>query len=92
MNTIKHVAIIMDGNGRWGLKKNKSRNFGHQEGLKAVEKVINASIKHNIKSNSHQNFDIFIHKLGTSITSLHKPKNSIVSKLFISPTITKFNT
>ena len=45
----KHVAIIMDGNGRWGLKKKKTRNFGHKEGIKTVEKIINASIENNIK-------------------------------------------
>jgi undecaprenyl diphosphate synthase len=39
----------MDGNGRWGLKKKKSRNLGHKEGLKAVEKIIKQSIKKNIK-------------------------------------------
>ena len=44
-----HVAIIMDGNGRWGLKKNKSRNFGHRMGVLNVEKIINASIKKKIK-------------------------------------------
>ena len=49
MNSLNHVAIIMDGNGRWGLKKNKSRNFGHKEGLKTVEKIINISIKNKIK-------------------------------------------
>ena len=48
MNSLKHVAIIMDGNGRWGLKNKNSRNAGHQRGLKTVEKIINASIKHNI--------------------------------------------
>ena len=48
MNPIKHVAIIMDGNGRWGLKHKKSRNFGHKEGLKTVEKIINTSIKKKI--------------------------------------------
>ena len=36
----KHVAIIMDGNGRWGLKKKKSRNYGHSVGVKNVEKII----------------------------------------------------
>ncbi len=41
----KHVAIIMDGNGRWGLKKNKTRNHGHLQGIKTVEKIINASLK-----------------------------------------------
>ena len=49
MNPLNHVAIIMDGNGRWGLKKKKSRNFGHKEGLKTVEKIINISIKNKIK-------------------------------------------
>ena len=39
MNSINHVAIIMDGNGRWGIKHKKSRNFGHKEGLKTVEKA-----------------------------------------------------
>ena len=49
MNSPKHVAIIMDGNGRWGLKKKKSRNYGHTEGVKVVEKVIEASISNKIK-------------------------------------------
>jgi len=48
MNKLNHVAIIMDGNGRWGLKKNKSRNYGHLKGLKSVEEAIKASIKKNI--------------------------------------------
>ena len=51
MNLIKHVAIIMDGNGRWGIKKKKSRNFGHKEGLKTVERIIKASLKSYIYSN-----------------------------------------
>jgi len=49
MNKLNHVAIIMDGNGRWGLKKRGSRNYGHLKGLKAVEKVIKASIKQKIQ-------------------------------------------
>ena len=49
MNPIQHVAIIMDGNGRWGIKKKNNRNFGHQEGLKVVEKIINYSIKKKIR-------------------------------------------
>ena len=49
MNSIKHVAIIMDGNGRWGLKHKKSRNLGHKEGLKTVEKIIKTTIKNKIK-------------------------------------------
>ena len=49
MNSIRHVAIIMDGNGRWGLKNKKSRNLGHKAGLKTVEKIIEQSIKNKIK-------------------------------------------
>jgi undecaprenyl diphosphate synthase len=49
MNPLKHVAIIMDGNGRWGLKHKNSRNSGHKAGLKTVEKIIKVSIKHKIK-------------------------------------------
>ncbi len=49
MNSPKHVAIIMDGNGRWGIKKKKSRNFGHSEGVKTVEKIIEAAVKNKIK-------------------------------------------
>ena len=49
MNPIQHVAIIMDGNGRWGLKHKQSRNSGHRAGLKTVEKIIKATIKNKIK-------------------------------------------
>jgi len=49
MNPLNHVAIIMDGNGRWGLKNKKSRNAGHKEGLYTVEKIIKTSIKQKIK-------------------------------------------
>ena len=49
MNPLYHVAIIMDGNGRWGLKHKKSRNAGHKAGLDTVEKVIKETIKQKIK-------------------------------------------
>ena len=49
MNPINHVAIIMDGNGRWGLKHKNSRNAGHKAGLKTVEKIIAVSLKQKIK-------------------------------------------
>ena len=48
MTSPKHVAIIMDGNGRWGINKKKSRNYGHKKGVLNVEKIINASIKNKI--------------------------------------------
>ena len=44
MNELNHVAIIMDGNGRWGLKKKNSRNYGHLKGLKTVETIIKSSV------------------------------------------------
>ena len=49
MNPLSHVAIIMDGNGRWGLKHKKSRNSGHKAGLNTVEKIIKETIKNKIK-------------------------------------------
>ena len=50
MNELNHVAIIMDGNGRWGLKKRRARNYGHLHGIKTVETVIKSSL---IKKISH---------------------------------------
>ena len=49
MNPLNHVAIIMDGNGRWGLRHKNSRNAGHKAGLNAVEKIIKETIKQKIK-------------------------------------------
>ena len=48
MNPLNHIAIIMDGNGRWGLKNHNSRNKGHKAGLETVEKIIKESIKQKI--------------------------------------------
>ena len=49
MNPLNHVAIIMDGNGRWGLKNKNSRNAGHKAGIKTVELIIKEAINQNIK-------------------------------------------
>ena len=49
MNPLNHVAIIMDGNGRWGIKYKNSRNAGHKAGLNTIEKIIKETIKHNIQ-------------------------------------------
>ena len=49
MNLLNHVAIIMDGNGRWGLNKKNSRNLGHKQGLLTVEKIIKKSIEKKIR-------------------------------------------
>ena len=49
MNPIKHVAIIMDGNGRWGIKNKQSRNLGHKAGLLTAEKIIKKTVQNKIK-------------------------------------------
>ena len=68
MNPIKHVAIIMDGNGRWGTNKGKSRNFGHKEGIKTVEKVIKETLKNKIK---------YLTLYAFSTENWKRPKNEI---------------
>ena len=68
MNPLKHVAIIMDGNGRWGLKHKKSRNQGHKAGLNSVETIIKASIKKKIK---------YLTLYAFSTENWKRPKNEI---------------
>ena len=68
MNSLQHVAIIMDGNGRWGIKKKKSRNFGHKAGLETVEKIIKSSIKNKIK---------YLTLFAFSTENWKRPKNEI---------------
>ena len=48
MNALNHIAFIMDGNGRWGKKKNKGRNYGHLKGVETVKKIVTSSIKFKI--------------------------------------------
>ena len=48
MNNLNHVAFIMDGNGRWGKKNRKSRNFGHIKGVEIVKNIVKSSIKYKI--------------------------------------------
>ena len=45
MNKLNHIAFIMDGNGRWGNKKKKGRNYGHIKGVDTIKKIIKGSIK-----------------------------------------------
>ena len=68
MNPIKHVAIIMDGNGRWGIKNKKSRNLGHRAGLITVEKIIKQTIKKKIK---------YLTLYAFSTENWKRPKNEI---------------
>ena len=68
MNELNHVAIIMDGNGRWGLKKKRTRNYGHLKGLKSVETVIKAAIKQQISYLTLYTF---------STENWRRPKNEI---------------
>ncbi len=61
MNNLNHVAIIMDGNGRWGLKKKRSRNYGHLKGIKTVETVIKFSlIKKIVHTGTFQRYSMFL--------------------------------
>ena len=69
MNPIKHVAIIMDGNGRWGVKHKQSRNAGHRAGLNTVDLIINHCINHKIK---------FLTLYTFSSENWKRPKNEIV--------------
>ena len=48
MNRLNHIAFIMDGNGRWGVKKKRGRNYGHLEGVKVVKKIVKTLVKKNI--------------------------------------------
>ncbi len=68
MNPIKHVAIIMDGNGRWGIKYKKSRNLGHKAGLNTVEKIIKSAIYHKIQ---------YLTLFAFSTENWKRPKNEI---------------
>ena len=68
MNPLKHVAIIMDGNGRWGVKHKKSRNLGHKEGLNTVEKIIKSSVKNKVK---------YLTLYAFSTENWKRPKNEI---------------
>ena len=69
MNPIKHVAIIMDGNGRWGVKHKQSRNAGHRAGLNTVDLIINHCINRKIK---------FLTLYTFSSENWKRPKNEIV--------------
>ena len=68
MNPIKHVAIIMDGNGRWGVINKNSRNLGHKEGLITVENIIRETIKKKIK---------YLTLFAFSTENWKRPKNEI---------------
>ena len=68
MNPVRHVAIIMDGNGRWGVKHKQSRNAGHKAGLNTVDLIINQCIHHKIE---------FLTLYTFSSENWKRPKNEI---------------
>ena len=87
MNPLNHVAIIMDGNGRWGLKNKNSRNAGHKQGLNTVEKIIEATIKHKIR---------FLTLYAFSTENWKRPKKEIkylfnLLETFLTKRIEEFN-
>ena len=74
MNSPEHVAIIMDGNGRWGIKKKKSRNFGHSQGVKTVEKIIEEAIYNKVRYLTLYTF---------STENWKRPKNEITFLIYL---------
>jgi undecaprenyl diphosphate synthase len=68
MNQLNHVAIIMDGNGRWGIKHKNSRNAGHKEGLNTVKKIIEETINQKIK---------YLTLFAFSTENWKRPKNEV---------------
>ena len=94
MSLPKHVAIIMDGNGRWGIKKKKTRNFGHKKGLEIIEKIVDFSIKKRIsaltlytfstenwkrpKKEINYLFSLLENYLTNEISKLHSKKYSLL--------------
>ena len=68
MSKLNHVAFIMDGNGRWGKKKGRGRNYGHLKGVETVKKIVASSIKNNI---SYVTFYVF------SSENWNRPKREI---------------
>ncbi|OTA16648.1 undecaprenyl diphosphate synthase [Xenorhabdus vietnamensis] len=84
----RHVAIIMDGNGRWAKQRGKLRVFGHRAGIKAVRSAVSFSVKHNIESLtlyafSSENWnrpqqevsslmELFVFALDNEVKNLHK--------------------
>jgi undecaprenyl diphosphate synthase len=87
MNQINHVAIIMDGNGRWGIKYKKTRNAGHNAGLKSLETIIRASISRKIK---------YLTLYAFSTENWKRPKKEVnfllnLLETFLSKKINEFN-
>ena len=87
MNPLNHVAIIMDGNGRWGLNNKNSRNAGHKAGLYVVENIINQTLKFKIK---------YLTLFAFSTENWRRPKNEInylflLLEKFISKNLVKFH-
>jgi len=74
MSSPKHVAIIMDGNGRWGLKKKKSRNYGHAEGVKVLKEIISEAITNKVK---------FLTLYAFSTENWRRPKKEIAFLIYL---------
>ena len=75
MNRLHHVAIIMDGNGRWGLKNKKSRNAGHREGLNIVEEIISDADHLDLKKIADEIGDVYYEDVNIT-GKLKRPKKA----------------
>ena len=88
MNPIKHVAIIMDGNGRWGIKKKNSRNAGHRAGLNTIEEIIEASKIANAYDfimQTENEFETNIGEKGDKLSGGQKQRISIARAILKNP-------
>jgi undecaprenyl diphosphate synthase len=87
MTTINHVAIIMDGNGRWGIRNKKNRNLGHKQGLVTLETIVKKTIRKKIK---------YLTLFTFSTENWKRPKNEIkylfnLLDVFLTKKLNKFH-
>ena len=75
-----HIAIIMDGNGRWAKKRGLPRFLGHKEGVKAVKKIITHAAKNHLKALS-----IFAFSASCSIASLNPIPSIFIKNVYVFP-------
>ena len=74
MNPLNHVAIIMDGNGRWGLQKKNNRNYGHQRGIHTLEKIINVTKPDFERANNQT----FIDSVGACVNYIYHTTTDVI--------------
>jgi len=79
MNKLNHIAFIMDGNGRWGEKKKRGRNFGHVKGVETIKKIVNISKIFKITYNDAEKIKKSFNKSETEFSYTGKSKNNVIT-------------